>query len=241
MNYPQNNLMFISCVFGNKFNKVHMAPDRINSFLFTNNKEIKQEVINKGWNFVHVNKPLVNDYLTSSLQSKYIKFLIFLDDYPEFKKYKHIVYLDHKIFTKPDLIVYEVKKLISTTHKYLIICKTPAYKNSIFTEINQATMKDHRDKTSRYIKNMDKTKQFVNELIQKKEITQNVRICSTGLIIYTNINKIRNLITSVYNKCIEHQQPQCQIYWSIFSQKYDNKIEKINWTDLKNITPFIIP
>ena len=31
------------------------------------------------------------------------------------------------------------------------------------------------------------------------------------------------------------EQPECQIYWSIFSQKYQNKIKEIKWTDIKNI------
>ena len=30
-------------------------------------------------------------------------------------------------------------------------------------------------------------------------------------------------------------KPECQIYWSIFSQKHQNNIKEIKWTDIKNI------
>jgi len=33
----------------------------------------------------------------------------------------------------------------------------------------------------------------------------------------------------------EHEQPECQIYWSIFSQMYKDEIKEIKWLDLKSI------
>ena len=63
--------MIISCIFGKKFTKYMLHQIKI--VFFTNNIDIKEEIINKGWNYVYVNKPLVND-IVSSLQSKYIKF-----------------------------------------------------------------------------------------------------------------------------------------------------------------------
>ena len=55
-----NNLLIISCIFGKQFKKVHPSPDNKNSYFFTNNKELKGEIINKGWNYVYVNKVLSN-------------------------------------------------------------------------------------------------------------------------------------------------------------------------------------
>ena len=88
---------------------------------------------------------------------------------------------------------------------------------------------------SRYVQNMDKTKKFIKDIISTKEFNENVRICNTGLLIFINIENIKELLNNVYEKCIEHQQPECQIYWSIFSQKHQNKIKEIKWTDIKNI------
>jgi hypothetical protein len=82
---------------------------------------------------------------------------------------------------------------------------------------------------------MDKTKKFVKDIISTKEYNENVRVCSTGLLIFIDRENITELLNNVYEKCIEHQQPECQIYWSIFSQKHQNKIKQIKWTDIKNI------
>ena len=73
-----DNLLVISCIFGFNFNKVHHSPDIKNSFFFTNNPILKNEIVNKGWNYIYVDKPISNDSIISSLQSKYIKFLEFL-------------------------------------------------------------------------------------------------------------------------------------------------------------------
>ena len=88
---------------------------------------------------------------------------------------------------------------------------------------------------SRYVQNMDKTKKFIKDIISTKEFNENVRICNTGLLIFINRENVKELLNIVYEKCIEHQQPECQIYWSIFSQKHKDKIKEIKWTDIKNI------
>jgi hypothetical protein len=224
-----NELIVISCIFGNKFKKVFPSPDKKNSFFFTNNVGIKEEIVNKGWNYIYVNKPLSNDDLLSSLQSKYIKFLIFLKDYPEFQNAKHILYVDHKEYITSDTLD-EINLLINNNPtKSLIIRETPANKTTITQEIQAANGQ------ARYAKNMNITKNFVKKMISSGIIKENVRICNTGLLVYINRDKIEELINNVYNKCIEHTQPECQIYWSVFSQKYKDEIKQIKWTDIKNI------
>ena len=71
-------------------------------------------------------------------------------------------------------------------------------------------------------------------MISTKEISENVRVCNIGLLIFINRLKIKQLLNIVYEKCIEHQQPKCQIYWSIFSQKYKNYIKEVKWGDIKS-------
>jgi hypothetical protein len=223
------NLLVISCIFGNEFKYVHPSPDIKNSFFFTNNPIIKTEIINKGWNYIYVDKPISDDVIISSLQSKYIKFLVFLKDFPEFKNKKTIIYFDHK----ENVSFYtlnEINLLINNNlNKSLIIRQTPRIKNNINDEINDAMGQ------SRYVKNMNKTKEFIQYMISSGSISENVRICNTGLLIYINRYNIDELLTNVYDKCMEHEQPECQIYWSIFSQKYKNEIKEIEWTDIQNI------
>ena len=225
----KNNLLIISCIFGEKFKYVHPSPDNKNSFFFTNNKELKDEIINKGWNYVYVNKILSDDIIISSLQSKYIKFLKFLDDFPQFQNAKTIIYFDHKENISSATIK-EIKLLINNNlDKSLIIRQTPTNKTSVYDEIKAAMGQ------RRYKKNMDKTKIFIKDIIATKEFNKNVRICNTGLLIFISKEEIKELLDNVYEKCIEHQQPECQIYWGIFSQKHQNKIKQIKWTDIKNI------
>ena len=224
-----NNLLIVSCIFGKLFKYVHPSPDNKNSYFFTNNKELKDEIINKGWNYIYVNKELSNDYLLSSLQSKYIKFLKFVDDFPEFQNTKTIIYFDHKENVS-SATINEIKLLINkNVDKSLIIRQTPSNKTSVYDEVKAAMCQ------SRYVKNMDKTKNFIKDIIATKEFNENVRICNTGLLIFINREEIKELLNNVYEKCIEHQQPECQIYWSIFSQKHQDKIKELKWGDIKTI------
>ena len=224
-----DNLIFISCIFGEEFKYVHPSPNNKNSYFFTNNPELKDEIINKGWNYIYINMILSEDSMISSLQSKYIKFLKFLDDFPQFQNAKIIVYFDHKENVSLNTVG-EIELLINNnSDKSLIIRQTPSNKTSVYHEI-QAAMGQ-----SRYVKNMDKTKNFVKNGISTKQFDENVRICNTGLLIFINREQIKELLENVYEKCMEHEQPECQIYWNIFSQKHKDKIKEINWTDIKNI------
>lgn len=225
-----NSLLIISCIFGKEFKYVHPSPDKINSYFFTNNMELKDEIINKGWNFIYINKVLSNDIIISSLQSKYIKFLKFLEDFPQFQNAKMIIYFDHKEYVSSSTID-EIKLLINDNlDKSLIIRQTPLNKTSVYHEINAAMGQ------ARYVKNINKTKNFIKNIISEKKYNENVRICNTGLLIFINRDDIKDLLENVYDKCMEDEQPECQIYWSIFSQKHQNKIKEIKWDDIKNIT-----
>ena len=153
-----NNLLIISCIFGKKFKYVHQSPCKKNSYFFTNNKKLKYEIINKGWNYVYVNKVLSDDYIVSSLQSKYIKFLKFLDDFPKFRNAKIIIYFDHKENVSLSTIN-EIKILINNNlDKSVIIRQTPTYKNNIYDEVKAAMNQN------RYVKNMDKTIKFIKRM-----------------------------------------------------------------------------
>ena len=224
-----DNLLIISCIFGKEFKYVHKSPDTKNSFFFTNNSELKNEIINKGWNYVFVNNVLSDDIIISSLQSKYIKFLKFLDDYPQFQNAKTIIYFDHKENVS-NAAIEEIKTLINNNlDKSLIIRQSPLIKTSVYHEVDAAMGE------SRYVKNMDKTKKFIKNILSTNEYSENVRVCNTGLLIFINRENIKELLDNVYEKCMEDEQPECQIYWSIFSQKHQNNIKEIKWTDIKNI------
>jgi hypothetical protein len=220
-----NNLLVISCIFGNKFTKVYDAPLKQNCYFFTNNCLIKNEIINKGWNYKFVNFELSCDSIVSSLQSKYIKFLIFLKDYNEFNSFKNIIYFDHKFNVLKEHI--DVLKYIYTTsNSNIIIRETPKIKLTIMDEVNDANCQE------RYKKNMPKTIQFINNKIKQLKISNNVRICNTGIIFYNNYEKIMPMLNKIYDACITLEQPECQIFWGVFSQKYEKYIKTIKFEEL---------
>ena len=217
-------LLVISCIFGDKFKKVYPSPLSINCFFFTNNIHLKKEIENKGWKYVFVDFPMSSCPITSSLQSKYIKFLVFLKDYPEFKKHKQILYFDHKVFIKKEEIVKLVSLSNESNNKYnIIIRKHESTRYSIWDEVNEAK------KQERYNKNMKETIEFINNKLEKKEIVENVEICNTGLIFYNNYHEIMPLLNNIYNTCVSLQQPECQIIWAVLSQKYMDKIKLIDF------------
>jgi hypothetical protein len=219
----KSNLLIISCIFGNKFLKVYPAPLLDNCYFFSNNNYLKDVVESKGWKFIFINFKLNDCSIISSLQSKYIKFLIFLNDLPLFKKYEYILYFDHKVFIKEN----HIDKLLDNDNKYnIIIRKHEAYRKTIWSEVEEAKLQE------RYNKNMDKTIKLINDKINKKEISENVDICNTGLILYNNYNEILPMLYDIYNTCISLEQPECQIIWAIFSQNYLDKIKLIDFYNI---------
>lgn len=223
-NDDDNELLIISCIFGTKFKYVYPAPSKNNCIFFSNNKNIKDEIESKGWKFYFIPLELTNDNITSALQSKYIKFLQFLNDYPNFKNYKKILYFDHKVYLKEE----HLNKLNSLANDidekyYLIIRDHEEDSRTLWQEIDAANMQE------RYQKNMDKIINLINDKISKKEIEEEIKICNTGLIYYINYEKIMPMLNNIYNMCVKYEQPECQIIWGICSQNYLDNIYNVHF------------
>lgn len=212
-----DNYLIISCIFGETFHNVYPAPSN-NCFFFTNNNKLKQVIIDKGWVYVFVDFP-ISDFKQSSIQSKYIKFLVFLKDYPEFSKFNKIIYYDHKINMTYYWLTRAIELSRNNQNYSVIIRKTPKIKRKIWDEVKAAMGQP------RYSDSMDKTKIFINDTIRNnQDISENIRICRTGLLIYNNYENIKPMLEKIYKSCIDLNQPECQIFWGLFSQQYSNKI-----------------
>ena len=207
-------ILIISCIFGKKFKKVYPAPSNKGKCLFfTNNKELLTELVSKGWTPVFIRYPLSENNLISSLQSKYIKFLQFLNNkrFEHLKnEYKQILYFDHKFYVLEE----HIDKLIQLAVRPILIRSTPHNTRNIWAEVNQAKGQD------RYKNGMPKTIQLINYMINQKHINSNVTICNTGIIFYNDITSIEvmQFLQNIYNACINLSQPECQIFWAIYSQ-----------------------
>ena len=239
-------ILIISCIFGKKFKKIYPAPiltaiplvavgvnELVTSYkclFFTNNPSLKKEIESKGWTPVFINMPLSDNSTVSSVQSKYIKFLQFLNNnrFKQLKeKYKQILYFDHKFQVFPQ----HISKLIdicannesntddNTTH--VIIRETPTLKTSIWDEVNASKGQD------RYKLGMNDTIALINNKIKNKEIQSNIRICNTGLIFYNNYTPVIPMLNQIYSACTKLMQPECQIFWAIYSQQYTDLIKTI--------------
>jgi hypothetical protein len=59
----------------------------------------------------------------------------------------------------------------------------------------------------------------------------NIRISNTGIIFYSNINNsfITSMLHDIYNSCTTLQQPECQIFWALYSQNYLEDIKQIEF------------
>ncbi len=221
-----DNTLIISSIFGKRFTKTYKAPYNKNCIFFTNNESLKDEIVNNGWRYIYIDFELSDDFILSSLQSKYIKFLIFLEKYPEFNHFSNIVYTDHK-FNLLDSHINKLQQIyINDPTKIIIIRKTPRNKTNIYDEINESKFQ------GRYLKNMNETIRFVENKINIGEISSNIRISNTGIIYYNNFSKIIPMLNSIYNTCIELQQPQCQVFWAVYCQKYMEYIKQIDFDEV---------
>jgi hypothetical protein len=152
--------------------------------------------------------------------------LAFLPNFPELQKYQTILYFDHKIAIQPSHIEKLLKIGSVAIDASVIIRTTPRQKRHITDEINDAI------KIPKYAKNMKKTIEFVQKKIQEKAFLPATQICNTGLLLYQNVGPIVPMLHNIYQSCISLQQPECQLFWSVFSYKYSSHIKIIDYTTI---------
>lgn len=260
------NTVVISCWFGEKYNKpssikswfdlkvtvkatiksclpsiiaswakiesvIPAKPDgAFKSVFFTNNRSLKREILNKGWEYIYIDKGIQNgESIDSSLQAKEVKFLQ-LDSkiLDVLFNYKYIVYMDSRRITD------KITELTTLCKKGILIRFTPRVKNSIWDEVQEAKGQE------RYERNMGKTIQFIDEKLSE-EYSGNNRVMNTGVIVYKIDDlgvrdSILKLCDEVYSACIELDQPECQIFWCLFSQKYNEIITKTEFSTVTTRT-----
>ena len=215
-------MKIISCYFGKRETSIHPAPQNFDCYFFSNNKKLKAVAEKMGWEFLLIkNEELTADYHLSSLQSKYVKFLQFDKCLINWEKDESILYFDHKFIVDFSVIseVVEQCKLDA-----LMFNSNVVYGN-IQDEINEALPQ------KRYAKSMAKTIAWIDSLVEKQAYSYENSITLTGFIFYKNVKKMTPLCDEVYRACMKLDQPECQIIWSVLSQKLGGRVTKMNITD----------
>jgi hypothetical protein len=170
--------------------------------------------------------PLIEDLAVSSIQSKYIKFLQFMNnnEYILPSNYKYILYTDHKLEIKNEHIEY----LISISNKPITIRKHNDTRSSIYDEFNAAM------KQERYARYRNETLKYIyNKIYNGYHDTDCILL--TGLILYNMLYKesIFTFVNEVYDDILAIQSPECQIVASLVATKYMNIIQVINSSTLE--------
>ena len=218
--------LVVSCLFGTDFDAVYPAITGQRSLFFTNRVDLQKHIGEMGWECIlwNVDCP-PTDVLLSSLQSKWVKFLQVLDVFEDFRAYRSITYVDHKFFLKAKHIQWIMRHRDETKH--VLIRETPALKETLTSEVEAASGQE------RYERHMAETLAYLYALKSNGYVSENVRIVNTGLIHYTNPTLARGLTNSVFEACIQLNQPECQILWAALSQIRPARVQKVSWEALK--------
>jgi hypothetical protein len=217
--------LVISCVFGREFHTLYPAPLQGVSVMFSNNPQLEGEAQKKGWIFEFVSQhELRDDVVDSSLQSKYIKFLMFLEDFPSYRQEPHILYTDHKFCLLREHIDWVATNFLQ--NKSVLLRRTPKLKTSLQQEIDAAS------RQARYLRAMPQTIHWVEKMKSLGRALEQTRIMNTGLMAYKNIAAIKPLLDEVYTTINDLRQPECQIIWACLYRKYSDYVQVIDWEQL---------
>lgn len=219
-----NNICVVSCILGTKFAKVYPALSCCDCYFFTNNPALKPEIEGKGWIFEQVDMKLTDDFVISSNQAKWVKFLQFLKvpKYNDWNRYEIIIYIDHKI----NLLNQGVDKLVSMKTKSIIVKEHHFSNHTIWGELNAA---NHQQ---RYKVFETATRKYIQDKLAVGYTDKNP-VCHTALMLYqVNNERVISFVNEMYNDLQLVGTPECQIIWCIVSQKYLDIIQVIKQNDV---------
>ncbi len=223
-----HRILVVSCLFtSDDIFGIYSAPtaNYFRCIFFTNREDIATRAELLGWEPCKVPFPLCTDPLELSLQSKAVKFLSFWGD-PFFSRiwdigHCSVLYFDHKFNVSAE----HVERIVCRAGDANIMLRgTPRMKMSIWDEVVDAL---HQE---RYSRHMEQTCDYLEKVIADG-VAEEVRICNTGLMYFGNPGAILDLTRKVFNACILLKQPECQIFWALFSQEYAANIRVIDWLD----------
>jgi hypothetical protein len=222
-----DGLVVITAAFGTQFEKFFTAPAGCRAVLFSNNPAAEADAVSKGWEFVWMGSGLLSlctDERISSLQSKYIKFLQHMKEFPQYATDGPVTYVDHKVPIARHHI--EWLRRATLPGKALLLRNTPGLKSTISDEIAAAMPQP------RYTFAMPQTVSWLSRMKRERDTQEQVRIMNTGLLHYVDVPAVRPLIDEVYEVTWELGQPECQIIWAALMQPHEGVIQRLEWPEV---------
>lgn len=195
----------------------------------TNNPALYDEIERKGWKCLVLAEaafPLSDDYVQSSLQSKYVKFLQFLKHPtigPQFVRYARVLYADHKHKLTPRVLQQLSDAMCGTTG--VVMRNTPACKTNVWEKFHASLLQE------RYAAFASVTKAYIDSQLAAGRDEQTV-VCNTGLMLYDVQNpRVHQLVSKVY-RAVVHKlgNPECQIVWCLVCQEFSDLVQVLDWS-----------
>lgn len=218
------DLAIVSGYFGVNGRLEARPPGVGTPYFFANAKTSLSEAEALGWLPVDVSKfmPLTSDDLTSSIQSKWVKFLGFLSVLPELSN-TPIVYADHK----NQLTKTAIAKLLrgSGRHSRVVVRNHAEFRDDVMIEVRESYQQP------RYAQKMPETLEWIAEKAAVGYKTK-ARVPNTGVILWPPTPGARAFAGEMYGEIVRLGQPECQIVWPIVAQGYRGQIRKIRYNSL---------
>jgi hypothetical protein len=220
------NPLLISCFFGGQIRTVYPAVRGQYCVFFSNSEAYRSLAEARGWKFRLVQSlPVTSDYRESSIQAKYIKFLQFFDEFPEFANFNRIIYFDHTIYFRRSDLNW-LQRHHSSEYPILVF-RHLSEERTIMGEVEAASAQD------RYALSMPETIQWLQAMERDCAIQLDEKVDATTIISYRSPRLIGDLLDQVYAQTIRLQQPECQIIWSVLVQRFASSIQRADWHELE--------
>jgi Methyltransferase domain len=232
--YPrQSSCCMLSAFIGESLDRVRQSPaPKAQSFFWTNKEEFRPVIEKAGWTFIRdtgfSRDPA--DSVQTSIRSKYFKFLQFLREgsLTPLDGFRYALWADAKRIPVSRAAYDAFLSACPASPRALpgiTIRTTPPLKETLEAEIEAAMPQ------KRYAQTMDHVRQVIAQEINAKRAREVVRICNTGLILYDLANpQVRELNKLIYNSTIETQNPECQIFFALYRQRFSE--------DLVHVVPY---
>jgi hypothetical protein len=220
---PTKSCCIVSAFIGERLERVRQSPvAREQSFFWGNKQEFRGVVEAAGWTFLRdtgfTGDPA--DEVQASLRSKYFKFLQFLREGTPtpLDGFRYALWADAKrIPTSRAAHEAFLAARPGSPHAVpgITIRTTPPLKLTIRSEIEAAMGQE------RYARTMDRVRAVIAREIAAGRAKDAIRICNTGLILYDLANpRVRELNKLIHNATIETANPECQIFFALYRQRF---------------------